>query len=77
MIKRLKYHCLSCLDIKIGNLKVGKTEFLEFVQIMPWVEYFCIFVQFLNDASCEFVCLVELRWRLLNCLCCDDYVEMN
>ena len=43
-----------------------KTEFLEFVQIVPCVEYFCIFVQFLNDAGSEFVCLVELRWRLLN-----------
>ena len=39
-----------------------KTEFLEFVQIVSCVEYFCIFVQFLNDAGCEFVCLVELRW---------------
>ena len=54
-----------------------KTEFLKFVQLVTYVEYFCIFVQFLNDAGCEFVCLVELRWGLLNCLCYDDWVEMN
>ena len=62
MIKRLKYHCFSYLDRKIGNLKMRKIEFLEFVQIMSCVEYFCIFVQFLNYAGYEFVCLVELRW---------------
>ena len=39
-----------------------KNEFWEFVQIVYCVEYFCIFVQFLNDTGCEFVCLVELRW---------------
>ena len=39
-----------------------KTEFLDFVQIVFHDEYFCIFLQFLNDAGYEFVCLVELRW---------------
>ena len=62
MIKRLKYHCLTCLEIKIGNLKMRKTEFLEFVQIVSCDEYFCIFAQFMNDEGCEFVCFVELRW---------------
>ena len=62
MIKRMKYYCLSCLDIKIRNLKMRKTEFLDFVQIVSWLEYFCMFVQFLSDVGCEFVCLVDLRW---------------
>ena len=39
-----------------------KTEFLGFVKTMSYVEYICIFVKFLNDAGCEIVCLVELRW---------------
>ena len=60
--KKLKYCCLSCLDRKIWNLKMRKTKFLEFMQIVSCIEYFFIFVQFLNDAGCEFVCLVELRW---------------
>ena len=38
-----------------------KIEFLEFMQIVSCVEYFCIFVQFLNDAGCEFACLVEIE----------------
>ena len=49
-----------------------ENEFMEFVQIVSNVEYFCIFVQFLNDVGCEFICLVELRWRLLNFLCYND-----
>ena len=51
--------------------------FLESVQIVFCVEYFYIFVQFLNDVGYEFVCLVELKWLLLNCLCYDYWVEMN
>ena len=58
MIKRLKYHCWRCLDRKSGNLKMRKTKFLESMQIIFCVEYFFIFVQFLNDAGFKFVCLV-------------------
>ena len=39
-----------------------KTNVSGFVQIVSYVEYLCIFIKFLNDASCEITCLVELRW---------------
>ena len=35
----------------IGNPKMSETEFLEFVKIVSYVEYFCVLVQLLNDQA--------------------------
>ena len=39
-----------------------KNDVYGFVQIKSCVEYLCIFVKFLNDASWEIAYWVELRW---------------
>ena len=38
-----------------------KIDVSGFVQTVSCVDYLCIFVKFLNNASCEIACLVELR----------------
>ena len=62
MIKGLYISVWVVSNRKTGNLKIRKTEFLEFLQIASCVEYFCIFVKFLNNEGYEFQCLVELKW---------------
>ena len=50
---------------------------LEFVQIMSCVESFCIFVKIFNDASCEFLCLVEMEIVELLVLCFSSLVLLR